>query len=208
MGTAKFVQENTTTVTSVVKVSGSVSATLTTQNQHTHTEETEYYRSHSTDICCWRSAEAPSAVNQNDDKDGAFLTAVEVFISVVDESQSIKCQIRTTTGDDRPSRLVLAEKELVPQIANAEGAIVDNVLTSDASVPTKFVFDEPVYLAPGTAYAIVLIAEKSLKYDSLDKLFKVNRLSIQKPSVKHSPKTSVYLAMKQSRKHNIQHNMH
>ena len=163
----KFVQENTTTVTSVVKVSGSVSATLTTQNQHTHTEETEYVDPIAQTFVVGGAVEAPSAVNQNDDKDGAFLTAVEVFISVVDESQSIKCQIRTTTGDDRPSRLVLAEKELVPQIANAEGAIVDNVIAStDASVPTKFVFDEPVYLAPGTAYAIVLIAEKSLKYEA------------------------------------------
>ena len=60
----------------------------------------------------------------------------------------------------------MAEKELRPQTANAEGAIVNNVVTSDdASVPTKFVFDEPVYLAPGTSYAIVLIAEKSLDYE-------------------------------------------
>ena len=76
----------------------------------------------------------------------------------------MRCQIRTVTGDDRPSRLVLAEKVLRPRIAK-DGAIIDNILTSDdASVPTKFTFDEPVYLAPGTAYAIVLVAEKSVDY--------------------------------------------
>ena len=161
----KFVQENTTTINSVVKVSGSVSTSLTTQNQHTHNEYDEYVDPVAQTFVVGGNVEAPSAVNQNSDKDGAFLTAVDVFFAEVDLEQPVKCQIRTTTGDERPSRFVLAEKELRPQTANAEGAIVNNVLTSDdASVPTKFVFDEPIYLAPGTSYAIVLIAEKSLKY--------------------------------------------
>jgi len=161
----KFVQENTTTINSVVKVSGSVSTSLTTQNQHTHTEYDEYVDPVAQTFVVGGNVEAPSAVNQNSDKDGAFLTAIDIFFSEVDLEQPVRCQIRTVTGDERPSRFVLAEKELRPQTGNAEGAIVNNVFTSDdASVPTKFVFDEPVYLAPGTSYAIVLIAEKSLKY--------------------------------------------
>ena len=160
----KFVQENTTTVVSKVKVSGKVSATLTTQNQHTHVEETEYYDPVAQTFVVGGNVETPSAVNQNDDKDGAFLTAVEVFFATVDETHPVRCQIRTVTGDDRPSRFVLAEKELRPKISK-NGAIIDNILTSDdASVGTKFVFDEPVYLAPGTAYAVVLVAEKSVDY--------------------------------------------
>ena len=160
----KFVQENTTTVVSKVKVTGKVSATLTTQNQHTHTEETEYYDPVAQTFVVGGTVETPSAVNQNDDKDGAFLTAVDVFFATVDEEHPVRCQIRTVTGDDRPSRLVLAEKELMPKISK-DGAIIDNILTSnDASVATKFTFDEPVYLAPGTAYAIVLVAEKSVDY--------------------------------------------
>ena len=161
----KFVQENTTTINSVVKVSGSVATSLTTQNQHTHTEYDEYVDPVAQTFVVGGNVEAPSAVNQNSDKDGAFLTAIDIFFSEVDLEQPVRCQIRTVTGDERPSRFVLAEKELRPQTGNAEGAIVNNVFTSDdASVPTKFVFDEPVYLAPGTSYAIVLIAEKSLKY--------------------------------------------
>ena len=162
----KFVQENSTTVNSVVKVSGSVGTTLTTQNQHTHIEETEYVDPVAQTFVVGGNVEAPSAVNQNSDKDGAFLTAVDIFFSKVDLSQPVRCQIRTVTGDERPSKFVLAEKELRPQTANTEGEIINNVFTSDdASVPTKFVFDEPVYLAPGTSYAIVLIAEKSLDYE-------------------------------------------
>ena len=162
----KFVQENTTTVNSVVKVSGSVATSLTTQNQHTHTEYDEYVDPVAQTFVVGGNVEAPSAVNQNSDKDGAFLTAVDIFFAKVDLEQPVRCQIRTVTGDERPSRFVLAEKELRPQTGNSEGAIVNNVFTSDdASVPTKFVFDEPVYLAPGTSYAIVLIAEKSLDYE-------------------------------------------
>ena len=160
----KFVREDTTTINSVVKVKGRVNATLTTQSQHTHIEETEYFDPVAQTFVVGGNVEAPSAVNQNDDKDGAFITAVEVFFATVDKDHPVRCQIRTVTGDDRPSRLVLAEKTLRPRIAK-DGAIVDNILTSDdASVPTKFTFDEPVYLAPGTAYAIVLVAEKSVDY--------------------------------------------
>ena len=162
----KFVKENFETINSVVKISGSVNTTLTTQNQHTHTEYNEYVDPVAQTFVVGGNVEAPSAVNQNSDKDGAFLTAVDIFFSKVDLEQPVKCQIRTVTGDARPSRLVLAEKELRPQTGNAQGVIVNNVLTSDdASVPTKFVFDEPVYLAPGASYAIVLIAEKSLDYE-------------------------------------------
>ena len=160
----KFKRIDTTTIESKVKVTGSVGATLTTQNQHTHVEEAEYFDPIAQTFVVGGNVETPSAVNQNDDKDGAFLTAVEVFFATIDEEHPVRCQIRTVTGDDRPSRFVLAEKELRPKISK-DGAIIDNILTSDdASVPTKFTFDEPVYLAPGTTYAIVLVAEKSIDY--------------------------------------------
>ena len=160
----QFVREDTTTINSVVKVKGRVNATLTTQSQHTHIQETEYFDPVAQTFVVGGAVEAPSAVNQNDDTDGAFITAVEVFFATVDKDHPVTCQIRTVTGDDRPSRLVLAEKVLRPRIAK-DGAIVDNILTSDdASIATKFTFDEPVYLAPGTAYAIVLVAEKSVDY--------------------------------------------
>ena len=159
-----FVNTTNTTINSTVKVKGRVGATLTTQNQHTHIQETEYYDPLNQTFAVGGVVEAPSAVNQNSDKDGAFITAVEVFFATVDEEHPVRCQIRTVTGDDRPSRFVLAEKELKPKIGK-DGAQVDNILTSnDASVPTKFVFDEPVYLAPGTSYAVVLVAEKSINY--------------------------------------------
>ena len=160
----KFKRVDTTTIESRVKVSGSVGATLTTQNQHTHIEEAEYFDPVAQTFVVGGNVETPSAVNQNDDKDGAFLTAVEVFFATIDEEHPVRCQIRTVSDDSRPSRFVLAEKELRPKISK-DGAIIDNILTSDdASVPTKFTFDEPVYLAPGISYAIVLIAEKSINY--------------------------------------------
>ena len=162
---SKIIEESKVTIVSRTNVSGKVNATLINNNQHTEIIETEYVDPVAQTFVVGGNVEAPSAVNQNDDKDGAFVTAVEVFFKKVDKKHPVRCQIRTVTGDDRPSRFVLAEKQLRPKIAK-NGVKIDNILTSDdASVPTKFVFDEPVYLAPGTAYAIVLVAEKSVDYE-------------------------------------------
>jgi len=159
-----FSRTDTTTINARASVRGRVTATVSTENQHTQTTVTEYVDPVAQTFTVGGNVESPSAVNQNNDLNGAFITAVEVFFATIDTEHPVKCQIRTLTGDDRPSRFALAEKELRPRIVR-DGVIVDNILTStDASVGTKFVFDEPVYLAPGGSYAIVLIAEKSINY--------------------------------------------
>ena len=159
-----FVQDNTTTINTSASVTGSVTASITAKNQHTQTTVENYYDPLAQTFVVGGNVEAPSATNQNNDFNGAFVTAVEVFFATIDEKHPVKCQIRTTTDDERPSRLVLGEKELKPKKV-VNGVIVDNIKTStDASVATKFVFDEPIYLAPGTSYAITLVAEKSIDY--------------------------------------------
>ena len=79
-------------------------------------------------------------------------------------SYPVRCQIRTVTGDDRLSRFVLAEKELNQKLEKT-GRQVDNILTSMMfSVPTKFVFDEPVYLVLEHYMPSCLGCRKSINY--------------------------------------------
>ena len=105
-----------------------------------------------------------TANNTSEDQNGAFITAVEVFFKTIDEEREITLQLRETTQGARPSRTVLASKTLAPtNVLN--GVVTPNILTSDdASVGTKFIFSEPVYLPAGKSYAIVLLAPSSKKY--------------------------------------------
>ena len=112
---------------------------------------------------------APSAAQANEDLNGLFITSVEVFFASIeqDTNASITCEIRTTTGDARPSRVILGRsKTLYPFSVDENGQRVQNIQFDpvSASVGTKFTFPEPIYLAPGKSYAFVLIAPKSISY--------------------------------------------
>jgi len=115
------------------------------------------------------NVQAPSALGTNEDMSGLFITAVEVFFaSIEDETNApIRCEIRTTTGDARPSRTVLGRSRTLYPFTNDEnGQRIQNIQTDNvtASVGTKFTFPEPIFLAPGESYAFVLVAERSVKY--------------------------------------------
>jgi len=112
---------------------------------------------------------APSAVNANRDLNGIFVTAVEVYFSTVDtvSNTPIRCEIRSTIADARPSTTVIGRsKTLRPKGTDANGNEV-TLIESDsesASKATKFTFPEPIYLAPGKSYAFVLVAPNSTAY--------------------------------------------
>lgn len=113
---------------------------------------------------------APSAKDANKDFNGAFITAVEVYFASVDtvSNTPIRCEIRTVTGDARPSTtLVGRSKTLRPKGVDGNGNEV-NLIEFDsesASKATKFTFPEPIYLAPGNSYAFVLVAPNSTAYN-------------------------------------------
>ena len=112
---------------------------------------------------------APSAVQANEDLNGFFLTSVEVFFASIDQDANspITCEIRETTGDARPSRILRGRsKTLYPFTTDESGNRVQNIQfdTTSASIGTKFTFPEPIYLAPGKSYAFVLLAPRSVNY--------------------------------------------
>ena len=67
---------------------------------------------------------APNNESGNEDFNGAFITAVEVYFATVDTvtNSPIRCEIRSTVADARPSREVLGRsKTLRPKGTDADG---------------------------------------------------------------------------------------
>ena len=116
------------------------------------------------------NVKAPSASEANKDFNGVFITSVEVYFATVDtvSNTPIVCEVRTTTGDARPSMILAGRsKTLRPKGVDANGNEI-TLIESDpnaASKPTKFTFPEPIYLAPGNTYSFVLVAPNSTAYN-------------------------------------------
>ena len=89
---------------------------------------------------------------------GVFLTSIDVFFQSKDESIPVTLQIRPVeTGLPGSTIIPFGEVILDPDEVN---------ISQDASIPTKFTFDSPLYL-PGdnNRFAIVLISN-SLNYNA------------------------------------------
>ena len=90
-----------------------------------------------------------------DDSDGIFLTSVDIFFQKVpvDESTPVVLQIREVDLG-LPSEKILAYSELnkTPE---------EITISEDASIPTNFAFESPVYLNGKREYAIVLLSNST-----------------------------------------------
>ena len=116
------------------------------------------------------NVEAPSAQDANRDRNGVFVTAVEVYFATVDTvaNTPVRMEIRSTTGDARPSTVVIGRsRTLKPKGTDANGNEIDLIQADPvaASIPTKFTFPDPIYLAPGATYSFVLLAPQSVAYN-------------------------------------------
>ena len=161
------IRVDTTTVNASFTATVNAEGTIT--NNHEHTVTAEYSDPVAQTFVVGGNVNTPSAVGANEDFNGLFLTSVEVFFaSIEDETNApIRCEIRTTTGDARPSRTILGRsRTLYPFTTNENGQRVQNIQTDNvnASVGTKFTFPEPIFLAPGESYCFVLLAPRSVRY--------------------------------------------
>lgn len=105
-----------------------------------------------------RTSQAPTNSNVDPiaDRQGAFLTAVDIYFQSKDSDESVTIQVRT---------MELGTPTLT-QIGESVTLKPKDVITSDdASKPTTVVFPYPIYLAPDDEYCIVLLAPKSDKYN-------------------------------------------
>ena len=166
VGTFEEWQETLTieTNTNTVNVTGDLSGNLAL------VETVRYYDPLAQTFVVGGNVDSPSAVGANKDLNGAFITSVEVYFASVDTTTNspITCEVRTVTGDARPSRnLIGRSKTLRPRGTDANGNEITLIEfdAESASKPTKFTFPEPIYLAPGQSYAFVLVAPQSTAYN-------------------------------------------
>ena len=157
---------NTNTLNVNGTFTGSVSATAVTS---VITEVVEFEDPLAQTFVVGGNVSAPSAVGANKDLNGVFITSVEVFFATVDldTNSPIRCEIRTVTGDARPSRQVIGRSRTLRPKGTDENGNEVTLIQSDpdnASVGTKFTFPEPIYLSPGNSYAFVLLAPQSVAY--------------------------------------------
>ena len=92
-----------------------------------------------------------------DDKHGAYVTAVDVWFSSKDPGNApVTAQIRTVELGIPTLIEVGPSVTLTPDQIN---------VSRDASVATHIQFPEPIYLAPGESYALVLLSPASNLYE-------------------------------------------
>ena len=93
----------------------------------------------------------------NDDSNGAYLTAVDLFFASKDpDNAPLTVEIRTVDLGT-PTRVVVGNPVILkPNQINT---------SSDGTVATTVTFDYPIYLAPGLEYAVVLLAPQTDQYE-------------------------------------------
>ena len=92
----------------------------------------------------------------SDDKNGAFLSSVDLYFGTKDTGNNpVTVEIRTTNFGSPTLSILGNPVTLRPDQIN---------VSDDGTVPTRFTFDYPIYLEPGEQYAVVILAPQSLLY--------------------------------------------
>jgi len=101
--------------------------------------------------------EAPNPNGQNNDANGAFLTAIDLFFANKPSGNDpVRIEIRTVELGT-PTRTVIGNPVTLRP--------TDITTSSTAETATRVTFDYPIYLSPGQEYAIVAVAETSDEYE-------------------------------------------
>ena len=102
-------------------------------------------------------ADTTNGNKPNEDVNGAYLTAIDLFFASKDQNNApLTVEIRTVELGT-PTRTIIGNPvTLKPS---------DIETSTTASTPTRVTFDYPIYLAPGLEYAIVLLAPQTDQYE-------------------------------------------
>lgn len=101
----------------------------------------------------------PASAKQNY---GIFVSSVDLFFKSkpVAGAPQLPVTVRlVTTVNGYPTQEILASATIFPDGVNTTDGISTVPSISSSSTKTKFTFDNPVYLAPSTEYAIVVFSE-------------------------------------------------
>ena len=108
----------------------------------------------------------PSNIETNSDINGAVLTSLDLYFSSIDSgNEEISVEIRSTEYGI-PTRTVIGKPAILkPRTINEDGTEKINIITSSTgTVGTNVKFPEPIFLAPGKEYAIVITSDRSDQY--------------------------------------------
>jgi hypothetical protein len=164
---------NNLTTKTVTNLTTNTTQSVTTINTHTTTTVQRFVDPLAQSFVVGGNVEAPSPNSSNDDVNGAFLTAVDLFFASKDGGNApVKIEIRTVELGT-PTRVVIGtpvtlrpdEVNIPTDIVTAKDNDGNNVIVSATPVATKVTFDEPIYLPAGREYAIVIISENSDQYE-------------------------------------------
>jgi len=115
-----------------------------------------------------KTAQSPqnSNINPIADKNGVYLTAVDVYFRKVDQNNSpVTIEIRTMELGTPTLTRIGEAVTLRPNQLLANGKKLSENVSEDASVATTVVFPYPIYLAADNEYALVLLAPESVEYE-------------------------------------------
>lgn len=102
-------------------------------------------------------ADVENGNKPNEDVNGAYLTAVDIYFASKDSGNSpLTVEVRTVEFGTPTTTILGNPVTLKPS---------DIQTSTNASVATKVTFDYPIYLAPGLSYAIVLLAPQTVEYE-------------------------------------------
>jgi hypothetical protein len=115
-----------------------------------------------------RTSQSPTNSNVDPvaDRQGAFLTAVDIYFAKVDSGNApVTIQVRsmqlgTPTLTQLGESVTLRPNDILPN-----GRRLKDNVSQDASRATTVVFPYPIYLPPDDEYAIVLLAPESVGYE-------------------------------------------
>ena len=101
--------------------------------------------------------DAPDLNGQNNDANGAFLTAVDLFFANKPSGNDpVRIEVRTVELGT-PTRTIIGNPvTLTPSEVN---------VSTNGGTATRVTFDYPIFLAPGQEYAIVAVAETTDEYE-------------------------------------------
>lgn len=87
---------------------------------------------------------------------GVYITCVDLFFASKSNTHGITLEIRTTeSGIPTSKRVAFGQKTIEVDDTHANGAPII-VASNDASLPTRIMFDTPVYVSAHQSYAIVI----------------------------------------------------
>ena len=113
------------------------------------------------------NVQVKSNINTEDDANGVFLTSVDLFFANIDTNNSpLRLEIRTVELGTPTLNVIGRSVTVRPTEVNASGNTITNITRSTTGdVATNIKFPEPIFLAPGKEYALVIVSENSNEYE-------------------------------------------